>query len=345
MTHDVDPRLLRAFAALADELHFTRAAGRLFVAQQTLSRDVRRLEEQLGTVLFHRTTRQVEMTAEGERLLPYARRVLAAHNELAAASSAPERPLVVDVSVPVGTGQRVLDEARSLAPGVEFVARYHSGLCGAATAILDGEVDVSFGRVAGLPARLFAGLGHQLVRHERVAVLLPAEHPLAERSEIPVAELAGEVLYAGEGNPDTAEWTEYARALLAGPAAGARLIRPFPKIEGEAEFARLVRKRGWSVLASTVFASIPGMALRPLVDPVPLSPVSLVWRGGLRHPGLDALASAASSLAAAEDWLVRPPNSWLPGADARLYGERPERGGEPARGETPEERRGAGAEG
>ena len=321
----MEPRLLRAFAALADELHFTRAAGRLFVAQQTLSRDVRRLEEQVGAVLFHRTTRQVEITPEGERLLPYARRVLAAHNELSAACAAPERPLVVDVSAPVGTGQRVLDEARSLAPGVEFVARFYSGLCGAATAMLDGEVDVSFGRVAGLPSRLFAGVGHQLVRHERAAVLLPAAHPLAAWPEVPVAELAGQTLYAGAGNPETVEWTEYARALFAGPAAGAQLVQPFPKIEGEAEFSRLVRKRGWSVLASTVFTRVPGMVLRPLVDPVPLSPVSLVWRGGLRHPGLDALASAASSLAVAEGWLVRPSHSWLPRLDARLYGEETER--------------------
>ncbi|WP_240503367.1 helix-turn-helix domain-containing protein, partial [Streptomyces prasinopilosus] len=54
----LDPRLLRAFVTVAEELHFTRAALRLYVAQQALSRDVRRLERELGSELFVRTTRQ-----------------------------------------------------------------------------------------------------------------------------------------------------------------------------------------------------------------------------------------------------------------------------------------------
>src|SRR3954462_13269640 len=78
----IDPRLLRAFLAVAEELHFTRAAARLYVAQQSLSRDIRRLERELGAELFVRTTRQVTPTLDAERLLPYARRVLEAHDAL-----------------------------------------------------------------------------------------------------------------------------------------------------------------------------------------------------------------------------------------------------------------------
>ncbi|PLW72606.1 LysR family transcriptional regulator, partial [Streptomyces sp. DJ] len=101
MPHDIEPRLLRAFAAVAEELHFTRAAARTYVAQQALSRDVRRLEERVGAELFLRTTRRVELTAAGERLLPHARRVLRAHDELAAALAevrggpTAHRPLIV----------------------------------------------------------------------------------------------------------------------------------------------------------------------------------------------------------------------------------------------------------
>lgn len=315
MPHDIEPRLLRAFAATAEELHFTRAAARLFVAQQALSRDVRRLEQRLGAELFVRTTRQVTLTAEGARLLPYARRVLAAHDELAAAFARGERPLIVD-SATVGVTGRVLEAARLAAPDHELVARFHSGLTGAAREILAGRLDVSFGRLAGLDPAVRARLDHVPVRYEPMAVLLPEGHRLAALPEVPLAALAGETLYAAAGNEATAEWTDLAERLFAGRGIG--VAAPFPEIEGDGEFVRVVRKRGWSVLASVEFLDVPGMVLRPLTDPVPLSPVSMVWRRGLRHPGLDALRAAVRELAARHGWLTRPAGAWLPEADAAV---------------------------
>src|SRR4051794_20035734 len=75
---DLDTRLLRAFVAVAEELSFTRAAERLFVAQQALSSQVQQLEGRLGVRLFERTTRRVGLTEAGERLLPHAVATLAA---------------------------------------------------------------------------------------------------------------------------------------------------------------------------------------------------------------------------------------------------------------------------
>ena len=69
---DVDTRLLRAFVAVAEELNFTRAAERLFIAQQALSSQVRQLEARLAVKLFERTTRRVSLTEAGEQLLPHA---------------------------------------------------------------------------------------------------------------------------------------------------------------------------------------------------------------------------------------------------------------------------------
>ncbi|GAA4103834.1 MULTISPECIES: LysR family transcriptional regulator [Streptomyces] len=318
MPHDIDPRLLRSFAAVAEELHFTRAAARLFVAQQALSRDIRRLERELGTELFVRTTRAVALTADGTRLLPYARGVLAAHDELRAAwvDRGAGRPLLVDISAPVGTGARVLAGARERAPGVEFVARFISGLSGAAAEILAGRLDVSFGRVAGLDPAVLAGLGHQPVRYERMAVLLDAGHRLAGLAEVPLAALAGETLYTAAGNPATTEWTDLAERLFAG--RGIRAAAPFPEIAGEEEFVRVVRKQGWSVLASTEFMDVPGMVVRPLTGPVPLAPVSLVWRRGLAHPGVRVLREVAREAAAAHGWLDRPRGSWLPAPDLSM---------------------------
>src|SRR5690349_3971548 len=108
---DVDTRLLRGFVAVAEELSFTRAAQRLFIAQQALSAQIRQLEDRLGVELFERTTRRVALTDAGEQLLPHAVAALAALDtgvsQLQAAARAKGVTLRVGLSgtamVPVAT--------------------------------------------------------------------------------------------------------------------------------------------------------------------------------------------------------------------------------------------------
>ncbi|MGZ3099465.1 LysR family transcriptional regulator [Streptomyces sp. H72] len=310
----LDPRLLRAFVTVAEDLHFTRAAARLYVAQQALSRDVRRLERELGAELFVRTTRQVTLTADGERLLPYARRVLQAQDDLLTAFGQ-ARPLLVDLNSPgLVTHRLVLERARELAPQAELMARYESGLTYAAAELLAGRLDASFGRFAGLSPALRAGLGHQPVRYEPMAVVLPENHPLARLAKVPLAALAGETVYAGAGNPRTPEWTDLAHHLFEG--RGIAVAPPVPLAVGEEEFQRIMDKTRNPILAVASFPAMASTVVRPLVDPVPLSPVSLVWRKGLVHPALDALRRAAAQVAAEEGWLRRPAEGWIPAVDA-----------------------------
>ncbi|MCP9997505.1 LysR family transcriptional regulator [Streptomyces werraensis] len=226
----VEPRLLRAFVTVAEELHFTRAAARLHIAQQALSRDVRRLERELGCELFVRSTRRVTLTADGERLLPYARAVLQSQDDLLAAAGQ-SRPLLVDLNSPgLGTHREVLHRARERAPGHELMARYESGLTWAAGELLAGRLDASFGRFAGLAPAVRAGLDQQPVRYEPMAVVLPEEHALAGLPEVPLAALAGETVYAGAGNTRTEEWTDLARRLFDG--RGIALAPPAPLAVG-----------------------------------------------------------------------------------------------------------------
>ncbi|MFJ6105835.1 LysR family transcriptional regulator [Streptomyces sp. NPDC092359] len=307
---DLDPRLLRAFTAVAEELHFTRAAARLYVAQQALSRDIRRLEGELGAELFVRTTRQVTLSADGERLLPYARRVLAAHEELTEAFRAAPRPLLVDLNSPGLAQESVLARARELVPDHELMARYESGLTGAVREILAGRLDASFGRYGGLAPALRDRLGVRFMRYERMAVILPEDHPLAALPEVPLGSLAGERIYAGAGNDRTPEWTDLAVRLFAG--RGIEVAPPAPLAVGKEEFRRIMAKHRNPVLAVVGFPPMPDCVLRPLVDPVPLSPVSLVWRKGVRHPGLDALRTATVEVGTREGWRTRPADSWLP---------------------------------
>ena len=74
---DLDLRLVRYFAAVAEELHFGRAAARLYISQPALSKQIRKLEEQLGETLLVRNTRHVQLTARGQRFYADARRLLA----------------------------------------------------------------------------------------------------------------------------------------------------------------------------------------------------------------------------------------------------------------------------
>ncbi|MEV7179255.1 LysR family transcriptional regulator [Kitasatospora sp. NPDC093679] len=318
MPQDLHPRLLRGFVATAETLHFGRAAALLHLAQQALSRDVRALERQLGVVLFHRTTRSVQLTPAGEALLPQARRLLALHDEIVSAVRA--RPLLVDLGNDVDgadlTPGRLLAAARAAEPEAELLARFHGGLAAAAAELLAHRLDVAFGRQPGLPARVRAQLAHVPVRLEPMAVFLPADHPLAGRAAVPVAALAGHPVDVLAGNPATTEWTDLGLDLLA--AHGLTAAPGHAPPVGVPELARYLARHREPVLTTVGGPEVPGCVTRPLVDPVPLSLVGLVHRPGLRHPGLTALLAAAADLGRREGWLRRPPGSWLPAEDAAL---------------------------
>ncbi|MER6512183.1 LysR family transcriptional regulator [Nonomuraea sp. NPDC001636] len=313
---DLHPRLLRVFVAVAEELHFGRAAARLFLAQQALSRDVRSLETRLGTPLFVRSTRRVELTPAGARLLPGARRLVALHDEVVADALGADRPLLVDVTMQGPELPEPLLRARELAPGVEMLARFHGGLTAGAAAMLDGRLDVSFGRFAGLPADVRARLAQVPVRLQPLAVLLPADHPLAEPAAVPLAALAAFPLDVMAGNAGTREWSDLGERLA--EAFGLRLARPHAAPEGAAEMGHYLRRHREPVLSSVGIGGVPGAVNRPLAEPVPLGLQNLVHPKGLRHPGLAALLAAVAELGRARHWLRRPPGSWLPEADEAL---------------------------
>jgi DNA-binding transcriptional LysR family regulator len=190
---DLDTRLLRAFVTVAEELNFTRAAERLFVAQQALSSQVQQLETRLGAKLFERTTRKVTLTADGERLLPHAVAVLRALDagveELAAALRATRSTLRVGLSgtamVPVvNETLRVFGERH---PGVELQVS-NAGLERPAAGLHEGEVDVAFVR----PPFRDDGLSMVTVLDEERYAILRDDHPLATREFVRPEDLVHE---------------------------------------------------------------------------------------------------------------------------------------------------------
>jgi DNA-binding transcriptional LysR family regulator len=315
---DVDMRLLRHFVAVAEELHFTRAATRLYVAQQALSRDIRRLEQQVGVQLFTRTTRRVALTAEGERLLVRARELLALYEQTLQELHGSARPLLVDLLAEGHSPARLLSAARLRAPRTEFVARFNGGFGAAFERLAAGRIDVAFGRSV-LPGRKFpdAQFVRRLIRLEPLALLLPDEHPLAKLDAVPLDALHGTEVDASVGNELAPEWVDLAEQLLA--RFGAAPSPRHPHAVGLDETVQHLRSHGRPILTMLERPVLAGVVVLPLVEPVPLYPWAMVYRRDLRHPGLDALHAAADELARSERWREPPPGAWLPEADAEAF--------------------------
>jgi DNA-binding transcriptional LysR family regulator len=307
---DLDPQLLRSFVAVAEERHFTRAATRLYLAQQAVSRHVRRLEEQLGVALLTRSTRRVELTAAGERLLPRARRLLALQAEAVAEARGMARPLLIDALGPGLTPVRLLAEARRRDPAAELVARFGGGAGAGLAALRAGGVDVAFGLATDA-----GDLAARLVRLEPLGLLVPYDHPLAGQGPLPSAALAGLEVDTSAGNPRAPEWTELADGFLR--VVGARPAPPHAHADGPEETAAHLHRHGLPILAMTTGQPVPGAVLRPLAGPTPLYPWSMVHGRTLHHPGLAALHAACDHAATAWRWLGRPADAWLPGGDQR----------------------------
>lgn len=310
MPDDLDIRLLRYFVAVAEELHFSRAAQRLFVAQQALSRDIRRLEDRLGARLFDRTTRRVELTSSGRKLLTRARELIALHDLTLHELRDYAPSMTVDVVGPGLTPTLVLAAARRLAPEMEFFVRFHTGTEAAVPLLLADRLDITFGRHPG-PAD---GLRQRVVRYEPLAVLLPAGHPHAGLAEIPLQDLKGNGLCYRAGNHATPAWDQAVLQLL-GPWGVDRTLA-HPHVEGGAdELAQHIRDRSSPILTMSTQPPVPGAVLRPVVDPVVLFPWAMIWRADLTHPALNALNVAIDELTA-NDWLEIPAGAWLPEPEA-----------------------------
>ncbi|GAA0497648.1 LysR family transcriptional regulator [Streptomyces olivaceiscleroticus] len=186
-------RHLSGFVAVAEELHFGRAAERLHIAQSPLSQQIRLLERDLGATLFDRTTRSVRLTAAGQALLEPARSLLAdasAARRTVRAVSLGEAGRVTVGYADAGGYAALPPLARAVTaefPGIELAlqGQVHSGE--ALDRITDGTLDLGF---VPLPVR--RGILSRVVRVERLVCALPDTHPLAAREVVDLAELAPE---------------------------------------------------------------------------------------------------------------------------------------------------------
>jgi DNA-binding transcriptional LysR family regulator len=190
-------RHLRYFVAVAEELHFTRAAERLGIKQPPLSCQIRQLERELGTSLFRRLTRGVELTETGALLLDEARGILDQVERIKAAvqSRARGETGCIHLGFAGATGFQplvpgVIRAHRERYPGVRVspVGRDTPLLV---TGLRSGEIDVAFVR---LPLSDGEGLEVEPLIDEPLVIVLPESHPRAGDRSMPLATLAEETL-------------------------------------------------------------------------------------------------------------------------------------------------------
>ncbi|WP_037912828.1 LysR family transcriptional regulator [Actinacidiphila yeochonensis] len=299
---DVHGRDLRYFVAVAQELHFTRAAERLFVSQPALSKQIRALEGQLGVELLARDRHGVTLTPAGEALLPYARRVLDSWDDawraVERAKAAQRSTLVVGMSTSPGRGG-LLPAVRSrfAAACPEAALRLRQvGWQDSTAGLADGGSDVAY---VWLPLPGQERFDHLVVAREPRLVALPEDHRLAAgEPDAPVdfAELLAEPFLALP--PSAGPLRDYWLALDARDGRPARIGAEVAS--AEETYEALVAGLGVVLLAAgnAPLVTLGGVVTRPVRGIEP-SRLALAWPRGAAGPLLRAYVRACRQVVGA----------------------------------------------
>ena len=276
-------RQLRYFVAVAEELHFRRAAARMHISQPPLSQQIHQLETELGCTLLARTRRRVELTPAGEAFLHDARIIL---NELEGAVATAQR---------IGSGQTgrlrvnfvgsallsivpgAVQRFRTARPNVEIQIRERPTV-EQVRAVLAGAVDVGLVRP---PFDELDELRAEVVLRERTVAALPTDHPLTKLRRVPLARLAAEplVLFPRSQAPG---FHDLLISSLAATGTTPRVVQYAPEMT--TIVGLVAAGMGFSLVPASVSRlGLDGVSYRPVAG-APRSELIAITRAGDESP-------------------------------------------------------------
>ncbi|MYS36119.1 DNA-binding transcriptional LysR family regulator [Streptomyces sp. KhCrAH-43] len=282
----METRELRYFVAVAEELHFGRAAQRLGIAQPPLSRAIGGLERRLGALLLERGSRGVTLTAAGEVLLREARAALdaveaAERRTRRAALTAAGQPAVILAAKAGASGELLakLLDAYAAEPGAVTVDVLLCGPGEQAAVLRDGRADVA---LLHRPFDDLAGFDTEDLHTEGQVAVLPAGHPLATRPHLRLAEVTG--------LPDLPlpRWPRPDGTFPDGPG---------PKVRDHTQLTQLIALgRACAIVPETIRTSLhEGLVAVPVPDSPHVTTV-IAWPPHSRSTAVAGLVRAATAL-------------------------------------------------
>jgi len=292
-------RHLRYFVAVAEELHFTRAAERLHMAQPPLSQQIRALEDELGVSLFQRHQRAVRLTPAGERFLLRARALLEAASQAADEARRAARGEIGELNIGF-TSSLPLMPLLPLALQQfrrrhgEVTLHFHEEFTREQFQLLgSSKLDVGIVRFNGEEDT--PGLQLRELRRDRLYAVLPQHHPLASQAAIPLHRLAGERII---GYPSSSgNWLTRRLEKLARQAGFDWRVH---QLAGEAttQIGLVAAGLGLAVLPAPLqCVQLPGVRYIPLLDDDAYMTLAVAWRQDNRAPLITAFVDALLAIA------------------------------------------------
>jgi DNA-binding transcriptional LysR family regulator len=292
--------------AVAQELHFGRAAARLYISQPSLSTQIHKLEQTLGATLFDRTSRQVRLTTAGQTLLEEAPLALAALERAAERTRLAGAGIIGTVRLgyppPAGfeTLGAILGAVENDHPDLTVIASelFSAEIPGR---VLAGELDVGL----ALHPEPMAGIRSEVIRVEPLAAMVSERHPLSNASSISLAQLEDQTLLLFPRKLAPAYYDHVIRAF---ERAGFQpRVTAFPDPPVHAMIARLLGAREVGLIpASFAFHGAqagPGVVARRVVDPEIIAEWSILWPARRESAEVAQVLDSARRCAADNGWL------------------------------------------